>query len=80
MITIRVGKLSKCYEYGLTSDNICYPERLKCFAYCDYADDILKMKISGKSGLCRQMFAQDFSFKIHLFPQNVLQKFSTVYF
>jgi hypothetical protein len=27
----------------------------------------------GKSGLCRQAFAQDFSFKIHLFLQNVLQ-------
>jgi hypothetical protein len=26
-----------------------------------------------KSGLCRQKFAQDFSFKIHLFLQNVLQ-------
>jgi hypothetical protein len=27
----------------------------------------------GKSRLCRQAFAQDFSFKIHLFLQNVLQ-------
>jgi hypothetical protein len=26
-----------------------------------------------KSGLCRQKFALDFSFKIHLFLQNVLQ-------
>ena len=26
-----------------------------------------------KSGLCRQKFVQDFSFKIHLFLQNVLQ-------
>jgi hypothetical protein len=26
-----------------------------------------------KSGLCRQKVAQDFSFKIHLFLQNVLQ-------
>ena len=28
---------------------------------------------AGKSGLCRQKFAQDFSFIIHLFLQNVLQ-------
>jgi hypothetical protein len=27
----------------------------------------------GKSGLCRQKLTQDFSFKIHLFLQNVLQ-------
>ena len=30
-------------------------------------------RAGGKSGLCRQKLAQDFSFKIHLFPQNVLQ-------
>ena len=30
-------------------------------------------RAAGKSGLCRQKLAQDFSFKIHLFPQNVLQ-------
>ena len=28
---------------------------------------------AGKSVLCRQKFAQDFRFKIHLFLQNVLQ-------
>ena len=27
--------------------------------------------------LCRQEFAQDFSFKTHLFLQNVLQNFGT---
>ena len=30
-------------------------------------------RVRQTSGLCRQTFAQDFSFKIHLFPQNVLQ-------
>ena len=30
-------------------------------------------RAGGKSGLSRQKFAQDFSFKIHLFHQNVLQ-------
>jgi hypothetical protein len=30
-------------------------------------------RAGGKSGLCRQKLVQDFSFKIHLFPQNVLQ-------
>jgi hypothetical protein len=30
-------------------------------------------RAGGKSGLCRKKFAQDFSFKIHLFLQNVLQ-------
>ena len=29
--------------------------------------------VRGKSGLCRQKLTQDFSFKIHLFLQNVLQ-------
>jgi hypothetical protein len=30
-------------------------------------------RAGGKSGLCKQKLAQDFSFKIHLFLQNVLQ-------
>ena len=32
-------------------------------------------RAGGKSGLCRQKLTQDFSFKIHLFLQNVLQNF-----
>ena len=30
-------------------------------------------RAGGKSGLCMHKLAQDFSFKIHLFLQNVLQ-------
>jgi hypothetical protein len=34
---------------------------------------VMQIARVGKGGLCRQEFAQDFSFKIHLFLQNVLQ-------
>ena len=38
----------------------------------------LFITLKSDAWLCRQMFARDFTFKIHLFLQNVLQSFQYI--
>ena len=67
------GRYIRCYVLSVISDawvhayinvqHICTPIRRAG----------LLNRAGGKSGLCRQKLAQNFSFKIHLFLQSVLQ-------
>jgi hypothetical protein len=68
-----------CYVLSLISDawvhayinvqHICTPIRRAGYAN----------RAGGKSELCRQKLAQDFSFKIHLFPQTFYKIMLLIY-